>query len=178
MGKRGPKPGKTGQRPRKQANYTGEYSLPPDRMTTDAQDHWIKIVADFPPGYHQPKHQPLLEIFCESFTTWCQARTQLDGEGLTIKNEKTNICKINPLIGVINAEVTKMNQLATKLSLVVPLDRPDSDISFDFPAVTQQTSERIAFDKLKSREAELKGVELSLFKKLREKYGKAEQKRT
>ena len=169
MAKRGPKPGFTGKKPRKRPNYTGNYSLPPDRMTVAAQDHWIKIVADFPPGYHQPKHQPLLEIFCESFATWCKARTQLAGEGLTIMNEMTGICKINPLVGIINAEVTKMNQLSTKLSLVVPLDRPDSDISFDSPAVTQ-TSEQIAFNKLKSREAELTGVELSLFEKLRKKY--------
>ena len=85
-------------------------------------------------------------------------------------NEKTGICKTNPLIGIINAEVSKMNQLAPKLSLVVPLDRPDSDISFDFPAVTQKNAEQIAFDKLKNREAELTGVELSLFEKLRKKY--------
>lgn len=168
MGTRGPKPGKTGKAARKKpVIYTGEFSQPPAKMTKEAKERWKQIVRDFPPNYHQQKHFSLLEIFCESFATWSKARTQLAGENLTIENKKTGIVKTNPLIAIINGEVAKMNQLATKLSLTVPLDRPDSDTSFQ-PTISQDEKERIAYKRLRERESTLQGAELSLFVKLKE----------
>jgi len=169
--KRGPKPGKTGaQRKKQPIKYSGDYSLPPRGMTAPAKRIWTAIVADFPPGYHQPKHWPLLEIFCESFANWSKGRSELAKQGLVVVNEKSGAIKPHPLIGIINAEVQKMNQLAPKLSLVVPSDRPDSDVSFKTETKAPAAPELAAFEKLKSREAQLRGAELTLFKKLKEKY--------
>jgi len=126
-----------------------------------------KIVKDFPPGFHQPKHYPLLEIFCESFVVIMKARQELSNQELTIVNEKTGITKINPLLTIINAEVQKINLLASKLGFVISPDRPDADISFDVP---KPSKEKLVFDKLKARKGALNGVELTLFKKLEEKF--------
>ena len=167
MGKRGPAPGKSKPKNQTVGNYTAVYSKPPIRMTTAAKKFWRKIVKDFPPGYHQPKHFPLLEIFCESFVLIMKARAELSSQELTIVNEKTGITKINPLLTIINAEVQKINILASKLGFVISPDRPDADISFDVP---KPTKERKVFDKLKARKGDLNGVELTLFKKLGEKF--------
>lgn len=142
-------------------------------MTRAAKAHWRTLVHDFPPGYHQPKHFPLLEIFCESFATWCKARTQLAGESLTVENERTGVCKKNPLLSIIDCEVAKMNQLSAKLSLVVPVSRLGGDTSFSpvkKPPPTD-TELQIAYGKLKKRESTLEGAELSLFGKLELEYG-------
>lgn len=167
MGKRGPAPGKSKPKNQTKNNYTSGYSKPPVRMTPAAKKFWRKIVKDFPPGYHQPKHYPMLEIFCESFVIFLKARVQLSSEELTILNEKTGITKINPLLTIINAEVQKINILSSKLGFVISPDRPDADISFDVP---KPTKERTVFDKLKAMKGDLKGTELSLFKKLEEKF--------
>ena len=171
MGRRGPNAQKTSASLTKKPHYSGERSPPPRGMTPAGKRIWVEIVADFPPKYHQQKNFRLLELYCETVANWCKARTQLAKEGLTITNENTGVVKKNPLLNIIDSEAAKMIQLASKLGLTVPPDRPDGNISFAAPEVTQEKQERIAYGKLKDREAGLEGVELSLFNKLREKYG-------
>jgi len=173
VGRRGPGSRKISLRAKKEKSYPGEYSKPPRRMTRPAKAHWRSIVGDFPPGYHQQKHFPLLEIFCESFAMWCKARTQLAGESLTVENERTGACKKNPLLNIIDCEVQKMNQLSAKLSLVVPVTRLGGDTSFSPTKKPPPTDTQLktAYSKLKAREGTLEGAELTLFGKLELEYG-------
>lgn len=119
MGRRGPKA--------KQVDPTrsdsGKFPDPPEGLTKDAKKIWYDIVSDFVPGHFQPKHFPLLEVFCEASARHSQARTQLDKEGLTVKNERTGVVKKNPLLNIIADESQKMVSLSTKLSLNIPAQR-------------------------------------------------------
>ena len=170
MGKRGPKPGKSKPKNKTTGNYTAEYSRPPTRMTLEAKKFWRKIIKDFPPGFHQPKHYPMLELFCESFVLIMKARAELSNQELTIENKKTGVTKINPLLTIINGETQKINLLASKLGFVISPDRPDADVSFDIKK-PKQNKEKIVFDKLKNKK-DLSEVEKNLLKKLEEKFNK------
>ncbi len=169
MGRRGRNAVITGP---KETAYSGERTEPPARMSRAAKQQWRKITNDFPPKFHQSKHLPLLEDFCESLALSIRARKQLLKEDVTITNKVTGMTRKNPLIDIIQSEVKIRGQLAVKLSLVIPTSRTGGDTAHT-PGPLETPSEeklRYIYGELEKKSV-LSAKEQNLFNKLKKEYG-------
>lgn len=116
MGLRGPNARPKGQKTiEKQPRPSPPRGLAPKSRTV-----WWRVVLDCPPGHFPPRTHDLLRAFCETCASYKENVAELKKGPTIIVNEKSGASKVNPLYAVIDAQVNRMAQLATKLGLTDP----------------------------------------------------------
>ncbi|MCK2214278.1 phage terminase small subunit P27 family [Actinomadura sp. ATCC 31491] len=78
--------------------------LPPERpaeLSEVAGELWEEFVAELQRlQLLAPVHGPALQLACEAYARWSEARAQLAAEGLTYTSQG-GLVKLNPLVGVV-----------------------------------------------------------------------------